>query len=233
MENMRDNEALQDAARQVVVCNRFDAQDSHSNPAALKAAAENLSHTAANRVLAIGAQDVHATYAAISEFVRRMANLPGQRTLILVSPGFLSISPEALTAESQLMDLAARSNVTISALDAAGLYTTNLTASEDLGTSNPQLKSGYRRTASSLAENPLADLAHATGGTYFHNSNDLEAGFKRLTEVPNYLYVLELPLDKVKPDGAYHRLKVTVDREGLQLQARSGYFMPKTVGNKK
>jgi VWFA-related protein len=88
MENMRDNAALQDAARQVVVCNRFDAQDSHSNPAALKAAAENLSHTAANRVLAIGAQDVHATYAAISEFVRRMANLPGQRTLILVSPGW-------------------------------------------------------------------------------------------------------------------------------------------------
>jgi hypothetical protein len=69
--------------------------------------------------------------------------------------------------------------------------------------------------------------------TYFHNSNDLDAEFKKLTEVPDYLYVLKLPLDNVKPDGTYHRLKVTVDREGLQLEAHDGYFMPKPVKSNK
>jgi VWFA-related protein len=200
IENKRDSAALQDAVQQVLLC----------DPRTIQPMAESLAHSTANRVLAIGAQDVQATYTAIAEFVRRMANLPGQRTMILVSPGFISISPEALTAESQITDLAARSNVTISALDAPGLYTTNVSASEDLRSSSPQLVAGYRRSATSLAENPLAELAHATGGTYFHNSNDLDAGFKRLTEVPDYLYVLELPLDNVKPDGTIDSKEIAV-----------------------
>lgn len=80
---------------------------------------------------------------------------------------------------------------------------------------------------------PMADLAEATGGTYFHNNNDLDAGFKSLTGAPEYLYVLELALDNVKPDGTYHRLKVKVDRGDLQVEGRSGYFMPKAVKTKK
>ena len=41
-----------------------------------------------------------------------------------------------------------------------------------------------------LAENPMAELADGTGGTFLHKSNDLGAGFKRLTEAPEYVYVL-------------------------------------------
>ena len=47
-----------------------------------------------------------------------MAKLPGQRTLVLVSPGFLSMAQQALSWESEIMDLAAQSGVTINALDA-------------------------------------------------------------------------------------------------------------------
>lgn len=49
-----------------------------------------------------------------------MATLPGQSTLILVSPGFLTITPEARNAESRIIDLAAADNITVSALDARG-----------------------------------------------------------------------------------------------------------------
>jgi VWFA-related protein len=83
------------------------------------------------------------------------------------------------------------------------------------------------------AENAMGELADGTGGTFFHNSNDLDAGFKALTEAPEIVYVLELSLDDVKADGTYHFLKIKVDREGFDLQARRGYFMPKPAKGKK
>jgi hypothetical protein len=66
-----------------------------------------------------------------------------------------------------------------------------------------------------------------------NHSNDLDAGFKRLTEAPECVYLLELPLGNVKANGSFHRLKVTVDRDGLQLQTRRGYFAPTAAKDKK
>ena len=83
------------------------------------------------------------------------------------------------------------------------------------------------------AEGVMSELADGTGGAFFHNSNDLGAGFKILTDAPEVVYVLELSLDGVKPDGSYHRVKVKVDREGMQIQARQGYSAPKQEKNKK
>ena len=70
-------------------------------------------------------RDYVESFSAIDEIVRRMATLPGQRTLILISPGFEIRDPEVSAAQSQMINLAAQSNVTISTLSARGLYTTS------------------------------------------------------------------------------------------------------------
>jgi hypothetical protein len=54
-----------------------------------------------------------------------------------------------------------------------------------------------------------------------------------LAQAAEFTCLLELPLDGVKQDGSYHRLKVKVDRDGIQLQSRRGYYMAKTPKNKK
>ena len=220
IENKRNSTALEAATQQVFACD--PALDRHDT-------AEHLAQAAAMRVLAIADQDVHVTLSSIKEFVRRMAGLPGQRTLVLVSPGFLTITPEALSAESQIMDLAAQSNVTVSALDARGLYTGEFDASQKSEGSAEvmRLKSEYHRTSMSLAENVMAELAHATGGTYFHNSNDLQQGLERLSAPPKYLYLLDFSPRNVKQDGTYHHLKVKVRGDNLKIQARPGYFATK------
>ena len=53
----------------------------------------------------------------------------------------------------------------------------------------------------------MEELADVTGGTFFHDSNDLDAGLKDLAETPEYVYLLELPLDNVKPNGSYSPLE--------------------------
>jgi VWFA-related protein len=79
----------------------------------------------------------------------------------------------------------------------------------------------------------MAEFADGTGGTFFHNNNDLAGGFQSLASAPEYVYLLELSLENVKPDGSYHPLKVKLDRDGLKLQARRGYFAPAKEKNNK
>jgi len=230
IENKRDGMAMQDAVRKVFNC------DPSLDPKYQMSVAESEAQSTARRILALGNQDVQSTYASIAAFVRSMATLPGERIMILVSPGFLRVDQGSLDAESRLMDLAAQYNITISALDARGLYTTEITASENSpALTGPSLlqNSDYKRSAMIQSEDPLAEIADATGGTFFHNSNDLGEGFKNLTMAPGTVYVLELSTDGIKADGSYHRLKVKVTRDGTQIQARHGYFMPKPGKSKK
>jgi len=192
---------------------------------------ESMVRSVAEQSLTNGEHDVWASLRTVGDFVKKMGNLPGQRTLILISPGFFTMTPDALEEKSLVLDSAARANVTISAMDARGLYTTGIDASERGGSSNQDLITGqhaqYHANAMNFDEDVMAELADGTGGTYFHNSNDLEGGFKSLTQAPEYVYLLEFSPKNVKPDGAYHALKVKADRRDLKLQARRGYFAPK------
>jgi VWFA-related protein len=232
----KDNAAaLADAVAQIVSCHpALGATPTKPDDIANLGLAQQdpstlMAKAAANRVLSLARRDIQVTYATMTQILGRMATLPGQRVLILVSPGLPQLQQELWAGESQILDLAARSNVTISALDARGLYTTSLTAGDHNSMGSPR----FRSNAMASAGDTMAELADGTGGTLFHNSNDLDAGFKSLIAAPEVVYVLELSLDKVKPDGNYHSLQVKVDREGVQLQARRGYFMPKPEKNKK
>jgi VWFA-related protein len=192
---------------------------------------ESMVRSVAEQSLTNGEHDVSASLRTVGEFVKKMGNLPGQRTLILISPGFFTMTPDALAEKSLVLDSAARANVTISAIDARGLYTTGIDASERGGSSSQDLITGqhaeFHAETMNRNEDVMAELADGTGGTFFHNNNDLAGGFKSLTQAPEYVYLLEFSPKEVKADGAYHTLKVRVNRHDLKLQARRGYFAPK------
>ncbi len=230
IQNKHDDTALEAAVHEVLTCANLD-------PRFQIHVAEGMVRSTASRLLTIGDADIHATLDFVKELIRRMSALPGQRTLILVSPGFLTITPDAMSAKSQLIDLAAQCNVTINALDAKALYTGQIDASERGAGTTYALEYGNesqaRRETLELSEDVMAEFADGTGGTYFHNSNVLAGGLQNLTAAPEYVYLLEFSLEHVKPDGAYHRLKVKVDQDDLQLKARRGYFAPMPEKDKK
>jgi VWFA-related protein len=226
MENKRDGPAEADAIAQVFACN--PAMDRQRDVEV----AQRLAHSAAMQALNLGNQDIRVTYAAIGSYVHAMAALPGERILVLVSPGFLGVEQEALAGVSKAIDIAVQSNVAISALDARGVYVTNIGASENV-VGSPPYQGELRRAAALREEQSMGELADGTGGVFFHGSNDLGAGFKQVTAAPEVVYLLELSLDGVKADGTDHRLKVKVHRKGVQIEARRGYFMPKPEKSKK
>jgi VWFA-related protein len=132
-----------------------------------------------------------------------------------------------------LINIAAQSGVTINALNASGLSTGSLEAGDDTRKiRNPILNAQYREREMQGEENAIWELADGTGGKFFHNSNDLAAGFRAL-EAPETVYLLELPLEGIKPNGAWHRLSVKTNRVGAHLQARQGYFAPSKHARRK
>src|SRR5438445_12130409 len=71
----------------------------------------------------------------------------------------------------------------------------------------------------------MAELADGTGGSFFHNRNDLGEGMRQFAAAPEFSYVLGFSPQNLKFDGSFHTLKVTLGtNEKYALQALRGYF---------
>ena len=89
------------------------------------------------------------------------------------------------------------------------------------------IRQEFERKRAYADEGVMQELADGTGGTFFHNDNDLKAGLDRLAARPEIIYVLGFSPQNLKPDGSYHPLKVTVRNvSSPTLQARRGYWAP-------
>jgi VWFA-related protein len=223
--NRNDTIALNAAAHEALAC---------GPPETTLQQAQSMAQAASSRVLSVNEADTQITLAVLKATVQRMAAMPGQRTIVLVSSGFL-ITLTHRYDQTEVIDRAIRSNVTISAVDVRGLYT--LVPGGDASQSNFNqatsiAKQQYQSQSAQAEGDSLAELADGTGGTFFHNNNDLQEGFRRTSASPEFMYVLAFSPQNLKFDGGYHALKVTVkDTKGVQLQARRGYYAPKHSSN--
>jgi VWFA-related protein len=223
--NKSDDQAFQAAVIEVMHCLRNIAPE----------AAEAFARTAAQRAVMLGEHNYRANLYSLRLILNKlMAPLSGQHVIILVSSGFFTPGPETMTIKSEILDIAARTNTVINALDARGLYTTNLAAevTTRVDEASQRLIDQYRRESMDANADVMKELADGTGGTFYHNSNDLEAGFRTLISGADYTYLLAFSTANTKP-GARHSLKVKVNGPGLTVQARRGYFTPAPEKHKK
>jgi len=196
---------------------------------------EQMARTAAARAIPQGDYETQLALNTIRAVIRRSAAMPGERSIVLISPGFF-LTNEFRHDESTIMDLAIRSNVRIAALDARGLYTdSTFDASQvtyDLTAT--RIKSQYARESANLDGDTLAEFADATGGNFVHNTNDLESGLNRVAAAPEFVYMLGFVPQNLKYDGSFHGLKVSLaDPSGLNTQARRGYYAPRKMSDPK
>jgi hypothetical protein len=166
----------------------------------------------------------------IKDLIRRMAAMPGRRSLILISPGFLTL-PEHSSDKTEIIDRAIRARVLINALDARGLYTYNSDVSTPSANGyTQQVLNDFERKEASAQSNVLAELAAGTGAAFVENSNDLAGGLRRLSEAPEYYYLLAFSPQNLRMDGGFHALKVglknSAEFKGMSLIARKGYYAP-------
>src|SRR5207244_10776438 len=91
-------------------------------------------------------------------------------------------------------------------------------------------KTMYRTTAQFAQSEVLDQFAAGTGGTYFHNRNDLDEGLRQAVAAPPVSYVLGFAPQNLKLDGGYYALKVSLTgKQQFALQARKGYYALRKV----
>jgi VWFA-related protein len=237
IQNKNDPTALQAAATEALAsCSPPPPANTAAAAAQALQAAQSLAQSTASRVLELGERDTRLAFTVLENAIRRLAAAPGERSLILVSSGFV-LTDFLRQEETDIMDRAIRANVRISSLNARGLYVIipggdASTPSSAGGTAVMTIKARYDRESALAEEDVLEELADATGGRYFHNNNDLKAGFAQVAAAPEFVYVLGFSPQNLKLDGAYHKLKVTLtNSHGLDLQARRGYYAPKHLAD--
>jgi VWFA-related protein len=183
--------------------------------------ARRLAESAAFDVLGRGQMDSRRALETLNTVLSRVASMPGDRSIVLVSPGFLATAAELREKGMSLIALAVQDGVVVNVLDANGLTTMGVSANRSHSTDEVEQSQLDNNEAMERSE-VLADLAYGTGGIFFHNNNDLKEGFRRTSEPPEFVYVLGFAPQKL--DGKFHKLKVKVANPKLTVQARQGYY---------
>jgi VWFA-related protein len=153
--------------------------------------------------------DVLTTLESLRMAVKRLAEVPGTRILVFISAGFvaqfqtrrlhLNVEPQV----KDMIDAATYGSVAIHVIDAKGLA----------------LRSPW------VLNQPLQEIAEATGGHFFQNSNDL-VGSMELAAHPEISY--SLAFTPVKRDGKFHKLKIRfTSKRADTLEFRPGYISRK------
>jgi VWFA-related protein len=227
IQNKSDSQALAVAAEDAVQC-AFNGDETKISQATV------LAQTAAARSLSVGDQETEYTYRHVEEAMRQLSAMPGQRVMVFVSPGFI---PSTLWSEtSDLIDRASHAGIVINTIDARGLYTPDLMgdiadpphdSARTIG-----FKSSYRLQTQTAQDQVLEQLAYGTGGTFFHNRNDLDEGLRQAVAAPPLSYLLGFSPQNLKVDGHFHGLKVSLtSKQKFSIQARNGYYAPKSIPN--
>jgi VWFA-related protein len=184
------------------------------------------------------------TMNGMHEIANRLARVPGRKNLIWLSSGF----PRQKVITDEKMDASAKTlanaDLPLSAINALGLAGGGATENVGLvpvrsgggggrgGTSGADLPtpaSGSYGVAGTSGGpvggfNALRNLAEQSGGSAFYSTNDLSGSIRRVIDNSSATYLLGYYPDHNKWNGEFREIKVKVNRPGLDVRSRKGYY---------
>ncbi|MFY9620760.1 MAG: VWA domain-containing protein [Pyrinomonadaceae bacterium] len=180
------------------------------------------------------------TLGAVNYVVRGLRELPGRKSVLLISDGFRISSRDDPTRNyrtaqrlQRLVDEAGRASVVIYTMNATGLQTLGLSAADDTsGRDAEQIQNALnsRRNVAFETQEGLDVLARQTGGIAIKNSNDLSGGIRRVLEDQKGYYLIGYRPDQstFNPRTGrrqFHRLSLKVKRPGkFNVRMRQGFL---------
>ncbi len=195
-------------------------------------------------------QQGFATINSLLAVINPMRNMPGRKTLIFFSEG-LQLPTSVQQKFPAVISAANRANVSIYAMDAAGLRTqsgatesakelNSLAAQRlgqqgrgtDRGTNGPYMKA-LERNEELLRFDPrsgLGSLADQTGGFLIHDTNDLTAGLRKINDDMHGYYLVTYVPSNPDFNGRFRQISVKLNHANYEVQTRKGYYAVESMG---
>lgn len=202
-------------------------------PGTTRQMATSQAQSKARMVVAENTSLTKATLGTIENILRGLRGLPGRKTMVMLSDGFLLGGSNQGTHDGvrRITDAATRSGVVIYALDTRGLIATPeaFDASQP-GFGNEQ-PPGARMSIESAAMEANRDglnaLSRDTGGFPIFNNNDLSIGLQKIVEDTEVYYLLAFEPVVSYRDGRFRKLEVRVkNHPEYKVRSSRGYFAP-------
>jgi VWFA-related protein len=190
---------------------------------------------------------VKYTLDAMNQLARYLSTIPGRKNLIWFSGSFpISVLPDttgnlndpfAVVADYErefrdTVNLLARSQVAVYPVDARGLTnapvydaaTTRNYANGTRGTARMTQDLDKFSTDTAAEHSTMSQMAEATGGHAFYNTNGLtQAVATAINDGSNFYTLTYTPANPAR-DGKFRKIKVQLARSGVNLAYRHGYY---------
>ena len=165
-----------------------------------------------------------ATLDLLARAVDSLRLAPGRKAAILLSKGF--IYDTNLRGFKDVSRAAREANVAIFFVDARGLEAgTSQSTAEAIGQTDAR-DIGWATAGIELEAAGAVTVAEETGGFAVRNTNDLSAGIRRIADESRSYYLVGYTPREPRRDGRFHKIQVRVNRPGLTVRARKGYYAP-------
>ena len=191
-----------------------------------------------------------ATIDALLALVRAQSEMPGRKVILYFNP-WLTIEEVNKEQYEYMIGTANRANITFYTVDPKGLVTWSqgssgrdqmagaagetrkLQTSGGIGEVTTSQVVAQERAESGLRANPLLwlrDLAAKTGGATIAETNDVKAPLRAVMEEVQSYYEATYDPHITVFDGKFRTITVKVDRPGVEVHTRSGYFALPQLG---
>jgi VWFA-related protein len=172
------------------------------------------------------ARDITATYKATSRLTltaaeglaNGLARLPGSKTIVFFSEGFVVQQQEAELRRA--IGQAARAGARFYTIDARGLNTGK--GADILERMLPDSPIGMGQV-DSISDGPNS-LAVDTGGFAIRNENNFGRALDQIQQDTSTYYVVSYVPTNTAFDGKYRSIDVNVTKPGVKVRARRGYL---------
>jgi VWFA-related protein len=168
---------------------------------------------------------------ALRSIGESLSHVDQKKSLIYFSSGMNRTGLENQAELRAAVNAAVRANLSIYTLDIRGLEAMVPGGSAQSASLRGTAPYSGRSTLNAYNSNfssqeTLVTLAGDTGGKAFLDSNDFGRVFRGVQEDTSTYYILGYHSSNPARDGRYRRISVQINRPGIKLEYRRGYYAP-------